>query len=118
MDTRNEIPLSFWSRWHFSIITGLIYILTFHLWYISETLLQVQGIGLASALFLCVYLGKAQKNKYFRSSTEIIGYALVILDILLEAFLIYPHDHFGFYWCAFAFAAVLAPYRVSISKAK
>lgn len=98
------------KRWRFSLVLGGIYLAVFHLWmHVDRRTIILTGLiatALASGMFLW-----AEHEKYFLNHWDRLFHAAVILDILLEGLLVPVHDHYGFYLCAIAFAAVLGGYR-------
>lgn len=98
------------KKWWFSVVLGIAYVAVFHAWMFCETKFQVQSIaiGLSSVLFVISILYK----KYFYNVWDYFVHASIILDIVLEGTLIYPHDNYYFYGCFIAFAFVLVSLRL------
>jgi hypothetical protein len=99
--------MTFWGRWGFSLVMLLAYLGIFHLWMLTPDWVRV------SCILWCVlmawYWWRANAKGYFGHRKDGILHAIVILDIFLEGLLPIAHDHFGFYLCAIAFAAVIGP---------
>ena len=98
------------KKWWFSIVLGIVYIAVFHAWMFCETKFQVQSIGVALfcvLLITSIYIYK----QYFVNMWDYFVHASIIVDILLEGVLIYPHDNYYFYGCFAAFAVVLVGLR-------
>ncbi len=103
------------QRWSFSIAVGVAYLAVFHGWRV----LPREGIiasGIVATLLLATFM--AWNRKYFLNQWDALFHALVIVDILLEALLIPVHDHYGFYFCAVAFALVVGGYRAHLLQAQ
>jgi hypothetical protein len=98
------------QRWGFSLVLLVAYIATFHLWP-DRSRAWIQATGTVSTLLLAAAFVRSARQGYFLNSWDALGHASVILDVLLEGWLIARHDHLGFYLCAAAFAVVIGGYR-------
>ena len=98
------------KNWNFSLWLGVVYTAVFAAWmYLGRAGILWSALvatGLLSVLWL-----RAERQRYFRGFWDRLFHASVILDILLEAFLIRVHDNYSFVLCALAFAIVLGGYR-------
>ena len=99
------------NRWKFSLILGIIYLISFHLWMWLDRTAIVASTLILTALATGLMLA-ANKKSYFLNVWDRFFHAAVIADILLEGLLIPTHDNYGFYLCAIAFAIVLGGYRL------
>ncbi|WP_372364733.1 hypothetical protein [Candidatus Uabimicrobium sp. HlEnr_7] len=102
------------KKWWFSIVLGVLYILVFHAWMFCETKFQVQSIAIG--LFSVLTITSIYYRKYFVNGWDYFVHASIIIDILLEGVLIYPHDNYYFYGCFAAFAVVLIGHRSYCTK--
>ena len=97
-------------KWTFSAAMLCGYLAVFHLWmHLDRTGIVITGLVWA------VVFGAAAwrwRRSQFVTRMDAQAHGIVILDVVLEAVLIPVHDHYGFYWCALAFAAVIGGYRV------
>ena len=98
------------ERWGYSLLLLAGYLAVFHLWFGSGRP-WIVATGLVSAGGMAWGFMWAVGRSYFLNRWDALGHSLVILDVVLEAFLIREHDHLGFYLCAAAFALVLGGYR-------
>lgn len=98
------------ERWGYSLLLLAGYLAVFHLWFGSGRA-WILATGLAIASLMSWGFARAALGSYFLNRWDALGHAFVILDVVLEAFLIREHDHLGFYLCAAAFAVVLGGYR-------
>ena len=101
-----------WSNWHYSILLTIIYTCIFHFWTFCSSHKTIILAGTVTVIGLSIWLWK--NKDYFTTPVDLIIHALVILDIFLEAILIFPHSGLGFYWCTIAFIAVIWPYRYAM----
>ena len=97
--------------WGFSLTLFVAYLGIFHLWMAVQP--SAQAAVVMSCLVWCAamtwYWRHADANSYFSGVWDKYLHLVVIVDVLLEGLLPIAHDHLGFYLCAIAFAAVLAP---------
>ncbi len=98
------------KNWYYSIILLISYLLTFHLW-MHVNLQTIKLSGIIIAICLCLFTGWSNSKGYFPNTFDLFWHCTVILDILLEAWLIKDHDHYGFYGCATAFAVIIGGYH-------
>ena len=102
-------------RWGFSLLLGIVYLAIFHLWmFVGRPWIMMSA--LTATLVLSLVFARAREKGYFFNGWDQFFHAAVILDILLEGLLIPVHEHYGFYLCALAFAAVLGGYRFYLLK--
>ena len=99
------------KNWSFTLVLGLAYLALFHLWLVVSWPVAAGTASAASAV-LGILGWRAWRQGWFANSWDALFHAVVVLDILLEGWLIKTHEGFGFYWCAGAFGAVLAAYRL------
>ncbi len=100
------------ARWTYSAAMLLGYLGIFHLW----MHLDRPAIILSGLLWAAVFGAAAWhlRKTQFVNKMDAQAHGIVVLDVILEAILIPTHDHYGFYFCAIAFAAVLGGYRIHI----
>ena len=106
---RNNRFATFTARWHYSLVMLAAYLGVFHAWMYapSRTAIVVIGVFVCAALVLYMLL----VPHYFANGMDRLAHGMVILDLLLEALLPVIHDHYGFYLCAVAFAAIVGWHR-------
>ena len=67
--------------------------------------------GIFITLTLIALLLWASSRNYFCNGYDMTWHLLVIADVFLEAIFIKNYDHYGFYFCALAFSAVVGGYH-------
>ena len=100
---------TFTARWHYSLVMLVAHLGIFQAWMYtpSRTVIAVTGVSVCAALVLYMLL----VPHYFANGMDRLAHGMVILDLLLEALLPVIHDHYGFYLCALAFAAIVGGHR-------
>ena len=97
------------KRWWFSLVLLAGYLATFHLWLrIPEALVPLTGV--VATCVLASVGWRALLAAYFVNRWDRLFHAIVILDVLVEAF-IPLHEGHGFYGCAAGFALTVGGYR-------
>lgn len=105
------------ERWGFSLDLLVAYLGIFHCWMILQPAdrgaWELSPLVAVTCLIWCaamiVYWRRARDQGYFGHRNDGILHGIVIFDIFLEGLLPIAHNHFGFYLCALAFAAVIGP---------
>lgn len=97
------------KRWWFSLVLLAGYLATFHLWLLVVPK-SVPLTGIVATWALAFIAWRAKVTGYFVNRWDRLFHALVILDVLLEAF-IPLHEGYGFYGCAAGFALMVGGYR-------
>ena len=103
------------KKWSFSLLLGAVYLFVFYLWTFSGRIGIILS-GLLATLLLGIAFAFALKRHYFLNRWDALLHGAVILDIFLEAIFIKVHEHFGFYFCAAAFAIVVGGYRAYLNR--
>ncbi len=105
-----RLPLS-WKEWWYSALLIVVYIAIFHVWTTVSDYPVVAVSGVLVGVTLTALLIVTWRGGYFTTRVDIFAHALVIGDLVLEAVMIRNHANYDFYWCALAYAVVLAAYR-------
>ncbi len=101
------------KNWTFDLILLAVYLAVFHIWmWMDRT--YIVGSGIIVVVILLIAVHRFNADGYFINRWELSWRFLVILDILLETVLPVDHDHYGFYFCALAFALFIGWYRVKM----
>lgn len=100
---------TFMARWHYSLVLLVAYPGVFHTWIYASSRTAVAVIGISACAALVLYM--LLVPHYFANGMDRLAHGMVILDLLLEALLPVIHDHYGFYLCALAFAAIVGGHR-------
>ena len=101
------------KRWNFTGLLLASYLAVFHLWMVMSAGWRIASTAIVAGALLAL-LARAARRGWFLNRLDLGLHACVVLDIGLEGFLISVHDDFGFYFCAFGFAAVIGGYRVAL----